>query len=309
MESENPIEREAEPIVAPQGKASWLIGTESTGSPSPVGESASRCDERLSAGFLIVNADDWGRDCLNTDRTVECVLRGAVSSVSAMVFMEDSERAAGISRQFGIDTGLHLNLTSPFTGSGCPSRLLEHQMRLSKYLKGSRFAQVVFHPGLVSSFAYVVKAQLEEFDRLYAAAPQRLDGHHHMHLCANVLLAQLLPRGILVRRNFSFQRGEKSFGNRAYRKVVDRMLARRHRLVDFFYSLPPMDVPGRIQRIFSLASDYVVELETHPVNQDEHRFLAGGEIFRKIGTTRIAPFRSLPSSSRFSGEVSPEHKV
>ena len=39
------------------------------------------------AGFLIVNADDWGRDRETSDRMFECVLRGTVSSVSAMVFL------------------------------------------------------------------------------------------------------------------------------------------------------------------------------------------------------------------------------
>src|SRR2546426_10477618 len=52
--------------------------------------------EAPKAGLLIMNADDWGRDRQTTDRTFECVLRGTVSSVSAMVFMEDSERAATI---------------------------------------------------------------------------------------------------------------------------------------------------------------------------------------------------------------------
>jgi len=254
-------------------------------------------DETRHSGFLIVNADDWGRDGLNTNSTLDCVLRGAVSAVSAMVLMEDSERAAGISRELEIDTGLHLNLTSPFTVTACPSKLLEHQQRLSKYLNGSRFARVMFHPGLFSSFEYVVKAQFEEFYRLYATAPQRIDGHHHVHLCANVLLAKLLPEGAVVRRNFSFQRGEKSFLNHAYRRAVDRILARRHRLVDFFYSLAPISVPGRIERIIRLASDHIVELETHPVNPDEHRYLAEGEIFHWVGNTRIAPFRSLPLTS------------
>ena len=46
---------------------------------------------------------------------------------------------------------------------------------------------MVYHPGLASSFEYVVKAQLEEYERLYGAPANRVDGHHHMHLCANVV--------------------------------------------------------------------------------------------------------------------------
>jgi predicted glycoside hydrolase/deacetylase ChbG (UPF0249 family) len=247
-----------------------------------------------SAGLLCVNADDWGRDRLNTDRTLECVICGAVSSVSAMMFMEDSERSAAIARERGIDAGLHLNLTTSFSVAGCSSRLIEHQERLAKYLRGQRLAQAVFHPGLVNSFEYVVAAQLEEFGRLYGATPERIDGHHHMHLCANVLLAKLLPAGTMIRRNFSFQPGEKSFGNRFYRKVVDRMLSRRHRLTDFFFSLPPLEPRDRLQRIFSLARQFVVEVETHPVKPEEYRFLAAGEIFRWTGDIPIVPRAAVP---------------
>jgi hypothetical protein len=224
---------------------------------------------------LIVNADDWGRDRANTDRTLECVLRGSVSAVSAMVFMQDSGRAAEIACEKGIDTGLHLNFTTPFSARGIPTRLAAHQERIGRYLRRSRMAQAVFHPGLVGSFDYVVRTQREEFQRLYRAEPERIDGHHHMHLCANVLWGGLLPSGIKVRRNFSFESGEKSWFNRMYRRGMDRLLARRCRLTDYFFSLPPLEPPSRLQRIFALADLFTVEVETHPINPDEYRFLAG----------------------------------
>jgi chitin disaccharide deacetylase len=82
--------------------------------------------ESGAAGSLIVNADDWGRNRDTTARMLECALCGALSSVSAMVFMEDSERAAAIARERGIDVGLHVNLTEPFTAPGTPARLAEH---------------------------------------------------------------------------------------------------------------------------------------------------------------------------------------
>ena len=249
-------------------------------------------------GSLIVNADDWGRTIETTDRIFECVARGAVSSVSAMVFMADSERAAVIARERDVDAGLHLNLTTPFSAAAIPARLTEHQHRLCRYLTRHRLAPAVFHPGLVQSFEYVVAAQREEFFRLYGTAPKRIDGHHHMHLCSNVLLRQLLPSGTIVRRNFSFQKGEKSLANRFYRRTVDRLLAKRHSLTDFFFSLPPLNPPSRVKSIFSLASRFNVEVETHPVAPVEYRFLAGGEIFRWAGDLPIAPRYSLPLSTR-----------
>lgn len=266
--------------------------------PELVAERAKQPASAVRTGFLVVNADDWGRDTANTDMTLECVERGAVTAVSAMVFMEDSERAAKIAREKGIDAGLHLNLTSPFTAKGVPTELQEKQQRLARYLRGGlKFAPSIFHPGLAGAFESVVRAQLEEYRRIYGQAPNRIDGHHHMHLAENVLVAKLLPAGTRIRRHFTFRAGEKGFANRAYRRFVDNRLAKRHQLTDFFYSLPPMDVPGRLDGIFALAGDHIVELETHPVNAAEHQFLAGGEIFRRMDRERIVPFTALPEAS------------
>ncbi|MGH9431788.1 MAG: ChbG/HpnK family deacetylase [Terriglobia bacterium] len=241
------------------------------------------------AGLLIINADDWGWGPEITERTLECLRGGSVSSVSAMVFMEDSERAAALAREQGIDAGLHLNFTTPFSAPFCSARLAEHQHKIARCLLRHRFAQALFYPTLMRSFEYVVSAQVDEFCRLYGSVPCRVDGHHHMHLCANVLLGRLLPGGAVVRRNFSFEPREKSSINYLYRQVVDRMLARRHRLADFFFSLTPLGPPARLQRIFSLARQFAVEIETHPVNPEEHRFLAEGEIFRWAQECPIAP--------------------
>ena len=218
-----------------------------------------------------------------------------------MVFMEDSERAAAIARERAIDAGLHLNFTTPFTAQIRSQTLLDHQLRIARCLRRHRLAQALFYPSLVGSFEYVVSAQIDEYRRLYGAAPVRLDGHHHMHLCANVLAAGLLPSGTVVRRNFSFGAGEKSLGNRLYRRVVDGMLARRHHLTDFFFSLPPLEPCSRLDRIFALAQTSVVELETHPVMPDEYKFLRGGEMSNRAVTNFFAQTigSSRPDSRSF----------
>ena len=247
-------------------------------------------------GRLIINADDWGRDRETTDRTLDCVCRGTVSSVSGMVFMEDSERAAKIACDHAIDAGLHLNFTSPFSASGVPSYLVEHQKRVSQYLLRHRFSQVVFHPGLIRSFEYVLAAQQDEFIRLYGQEPERLDGHHHMHLCANVLFGRLLPRGTVVRRNFSFEAGEKSFSNRCYRQATDWDLGRYHRLTDFFFSIQPLAPLDRLQRIINLSRQFVVEVETHPQDPAEYAFLTGAGIDNLVGNYWIASRYDVGSS-------------
>lgn len=249
--------------------------------------SPSQKTEVPPTGLLFINADDWGRDRENTDRIAECVHRGTVSSVSAMVFMEDSERSASIARGSGIYAGLHLNLTMPFSAP-CSRELVEHQRKVSAFLRSHAFARIVYHPGLARSFEYVVAAQLEEFARVYGEAPQRIDGHHHMHLCANVVFGRLLPPGTIVRRNFSFQPGEKSLGNRLYRRFIDSRLARRHSLTDYLFLLPPLETE-RLQPMFSLAATANVEIETHPVHPDEYKFLTGQEISRLARDVRIGP--------------------
>lgn len=245
-------------------------------------------------GRLIVNADDWGRNQEVTDRIFECTELRTVSAVSAMVFMEDSERAASIALRSGIDAGLHLNFTEPFSASNCPAPLLERQRELRRRLLRHPLARIFYYPSLAGSFKYVVDAQIDEYRRLYGQDPQRIDGHHHLHLCANVVLDELLPEGILVRRNFSFLPGEKSLVNRLYRKAVDRRLAGRYHLVDGLYNLAPLEPAKRLQRIFSLARNSVVELEVHPANPEEHRFLTSGEMLRELGDLAISPSFTAP---------------
>lgn len=59
-------------------------------------------------------------------------------------------------------------------------------------------------------------------------------------------------------------------------------------MTDYFYSLPPIDPPGRLEGIFALARGASVEVETHPVNVDEYQFLTGGELMRRAEATQIA---------------------
>jgi chitin disaccharide deacetylase len=256
---------------------------------------APRDPDKSHIGLLIVNADDWGRDAHTTGRILDCALRETISSVSAMVFMSDSERAAGIAREHGIDAGLHLNLTTPFSAPHCPPGLVERQQELARYLLRHPIARAIFNPGLVRSFQYVVAAQIDEFRRLYGKEPDRIDGHHHMHLCANVLLGDLLPKGTLLRRYFSAEPGEKSVRNGLFRKLTRIAVAHRHRVVDFFFSLPPIE-SRRLGHIFTLSQQYVVEIETHPANIEEYQFLMTGEIFGWGADFPIARgFARLPS--------------
>lgn len=301
VESSKPMKPKRELNTAPPTEIPGPMELKPSMIHDPNFESSRRSGDAPRAGALIVNADDWGLNQENTRRILECLIRGAVSSVSAMVFMQDSERAAAIAQERSVDAGLHLNFTSPFSAPGSSRLLLNHLNRISHYLLRYRYAQVLFHPGLAQSFDYVVSAQLDEFQRIYGELPNRIDGHHHMHLCANVILRKLMPSGTTVRRNFSFQKGERGLCNRMYRGVIDGILRRHHQLSDFFFSMPPLEPLDRLQRIFSLARHFVVEVGTHPANLEEYRFLTEGGIFKLAGDVQV--------SSRYAlrkGELSPD---
>jgi hypothetical protein len=235
--------------------------------------------------MLIINADDWGRNREATDNSLSCFRNGRAASVSAMVFMEDSERAAELARAFGIDAGLHLNFTTPFTGTVQDAALVERQGRIAGFLRPQRLRRLVYHPALRADFEYAYLRQVEEFDRLYGKPPSRIDGHHHMHLCANMLIDRVIPRGLRVRRNHSFFAGERTIFNRGYRKAVDAWLCRRHRCTDYFFRLLPLLPGDRIRRIMELAVSSVVEVAVHPDGEEEYRYLMSeeyGELIRGI---------------------------
>lgn len=223
--------------------------------------------------MLIINADDWGRSRFETDVAKVCYERAAITSVSAMVFMDDSERAAEIAREFRVDTGIHVNFTQDFTGKVSSRRLSDYQKRIARFLNSSKYALLFYHPLLRKQFRYVYEAQLEEFVRLYGTMPSHVDGHQHMHLCSNVLIDGLIPREQKVRRSFSFSPGEKSALNRGYRNLVDKWLGSRYCLTDFFFSLEQCLRRERFARVVALAKTANVEVMTHPGNPAEYRFL------------------------------------
>jgi predicted glycoside hydrolase/deacetylase ChbG (UPF0249 family) len=60
-----------------------------------------------------------------TDAAFKCYRGGRITSVSAMVFMQDSERAAKLANNSDLDVGLHLNFSEEFTDTSCSETLKE----------------------------------------------------------------------------------------------------------------------------------------------------------------------------------------
>jgi chitin disaccharide deacetylase len=226
---------------------------------------------------LIVNADDWGRSEAETDAALACFRHNRITSVTAMTFMADSERAARIALDHGIPAGLHLNLTEPLTAPGTDRVLLEEHGRLVKFLTRGRYSAVVLNPFLRRSLCTVFQRQLEEFLRLYRKPPTHFDGHRHFHLCLSMLFAAPIPRGQRVRRTFSFTVGEKGLVNWLYRRALDRWVVRRYRTTDYFFALSQSMTDSRLAAVAQLARKANVELMTHPIAPAERTFLLSAE--------------------------------
>jgi hypothetical protein len=108
-----------------------------------------------------------------------------------------------------------------------------------------------------------------------------------------MLAEHILPIGAKIRRSFSFAPGEKSLANRIYRAGVDRCLARRHRLTDYFFALSQHMSRARLEQVVNLARVANVELMTHPQREDEFELLMGDEFRRAISGIRLAGFEAL----------------
>ncbi len=242
--------------------------------------------------MLIITADDYGKTKHATDSILECFSGKRVTSASAMVFMEDSERAAALAFESNLEVGLHLNFTEPFSAN-IPLELREHHNKVASYLIGSHLAQVVHNPFLTQSFKFLFRVQQEEFVRLYGKPPDFINGHHHMHLCANLLLSNIIPKNSRVRGTFTFNRGEKSVFNLFYRDILNFWISRRYISPDCFFSIVPFQNHERLTHLVSLAEKKSIEIEVHPENAGEINFLLSDQCKRLFEPATYGSFRSL----------------
>jgi predicted glycoside hydrolase/deacetylase ChbG (UPF0249 family) len=209
-----------------------------------------------------------------------------------MVFMSDSARSASLALEAKMPVGLHFNLTEAFTADHVSETARAAQNRTRRFLRASKYALLIYNPFLRHDFIRAFRSQYSEFERLYGRAPTHIDGHQHMHLSMNVLFQHLLPLGAKVRRSFSFAASEKGFLNRSYRTLVDRKLAKRHVLTDWFFALKiNLDILNRILGI-SRASD--VELMVHPERNQECEFLLSKDFSDSIADVKLGAYSDLP---------------
>jgi hypothetical protein len=223
--------------------------------------------------MLIVNADDWGLNTRATDNSLRCLRESRITSVSAMVFMKDSARAATLARDHHLSVGLHVNLTQPFDGPMKSPRVADAQRRVAAFLRTTRWSQLWYNPRLRGDFRAVYGAQHDEYVALYGGQPAHVNGHHHMHLCTNMLLDHVIPSGSRVRPSFSFRPGEKGAFNRLYRRLVNAVLKQRYTCPDRFFGLPARGQAAHLAYVAGLARSHHVELMVHPERSEDLAFL------------------------------------
>jgi len=245
--------------------------------------------------MLIINADDWGGTLADTDAAFSCYKKGRITSVSAMVFMEGSARAANLAKESGIDAGLHLNFDQAFTGPGYEkySFLKKYHDQTISFLTLSKYAFLFYNPLLRKQFKYVFNAQYNEFLRLYEKPPSHINGHHHMHLCSNMLFDRIIPKYHKIRRNFTFKQGQKGLANRIYRALVDRWLKNRYFVTNYFFALSSLLNENNMSAVIESAKNSNIEIMTHPAVEKEYNCLMSNEYLSLIRTAETGTYRDI----------------
>ncbi|HMR73362.1 MAG TPA: ChbG/HpnK family deacetylase [Candidatus Saccharibacteria bacterium] len=243
--------------------------------------------------MLIINADDLGRNRESTDRILACYKARRLTSTSAMVFMEDSERAARLAASAGIGVGLHINFSETFTQAGTPATIHLPHERVVRFLRRHKCALLIYNPFLAKSFRDSFRHQNDEFLRLFGRPPSHYDGHQHMHLATNMLFQRIIPEKARVRRSFTFYEGEKSWLNRAYRRAVDKKLVAGNQTTDCFFSLAHYMQPDRLSSIVKLAASKSVELMVHPHLENEFNFILSEGFAKCIRPAKLCRYDEL----------------
>jgi predicted glycoside hydrolase/deacetylase ChbG (UPF0249 family) len=246
--------------------------------------------------MLIVNADDWGYDLATTDAIVAAHSEGRITSATAMVHMQDSERAARLAGASSIPIGLHLNLMERYTATTVREDARARQERVVSRYRTGMLSRWLPSRELFSLTRRCVEEQFDDFAALYGATPTHVDGHQHGHMSTAALWA-LLRRGVpTIRRSFTFRPSDKSVLNRALRFALNSCLSLRFRSTDRFYSIrdlhPQLGGHG-LDKALAEAQHLDVEIMVHPGIRDEYEILMAGEWAQLIADVPRGSYRDL----------------
>jgi predicted glycoside hydrolase/deacetylase ChbG (UPF0249 family) len=255
--------------------------------------------------LVIVNADDWGQKRESTDLTLACFEAGRLTSSTAMVYMEDTKRAASLAATYAVPLGLHLNLTESYTAPLVPADARRRQASLASYFGSHSAARWLYNPVIRKAVREVIGDQLIAFQDQYGRLPIHVDSHHHIHTSPNVLLDGGLPAGIRVRPTFTFLSGQKSNLNRFVRAATNAYLMRRFVATDYFFHL------SAFEDIESLPDNapLTVELMTHPAWVHEYELLMSDDWHRATDNWRLGTYADLHGVEQHTKGVSSELRL
>jgi predicted glycoside hydrolase/deacetylase ChbG (UPF0249 family) len=220
----------------------------------------------IDTPVLIVNADDFGWNRPTTDATLEAFRAGRITSATALMFMNDSERAAALALEAGLPVGLHLNLTDPFDAADVPDAIRARQMRAVRHFGAPatvwRSRRWLYDPRAAELTGAAIADQLDRFRELFGREPTHFDGHNHVQVCPNVALA--LPARAKVRTALGIG-GSGAKGKLA--RARQRLTLRDRRTTRHFLNitgLHPEFVKGGPAALLGLAAHSSVEVMAHP---------------------------------------------
>ncbi|MDR3555864.1 MAG: ChbG/HpnK family deacetylase [Syntrophobacteraceae bacterium] len=239
--------------------------------------------------MLIINADDWGVNRTCTNRILDCYRNDRITSTTAMLFMNDSLRASEVAREHGLPVGLHLNFTREFDNTRGGAVLNDHQKRLVTYFSKSKYIRTIYNPVIRNSILYSFMSQYDEFIKIFMKTPTHVDGHHHIHLCMNIICDNIIPDNMKIRPRLCGSGGEKNICAILYGKLIDYIIHHRYRVIGSVYKLDVSRSDSKLSEIVNRAVIQNVELITHPARLEEYEYLKTESYARLIS-------RALPGS-------------
>lgn len=246
--------------------------------------------------LLIVNADDWGATPHVTDSILRAFRAGAITSTTAMVFMQDSERAARLALEHGVPTGLHLNLIEEFDGPHVPAVVAERHRRLREHFADLPRRRWRFSRRARHDIAAEIETQVGEYRRLYGRSPEHLDSHHHAHVCPDVLASRSLPAGTKVRQTRSIAPGQGLSAQAIASRAKARAIALRFRTTSRFWAVhdvhPAIGGVG-FEAALRAGENRTVEVMVHPGFVDELPLLLADDWLAYVAAGRPGTYADL----------------